>query len=48
MAETKENFCGACLAIPIALAGSGLGIAGTNTKDLIKKWEKYCLYLVYH
>ncbi len=42
MDETKENFCGACLAIPIAIAGSGLGIAGT-TKGSHKRMKKILL-----
>ena len=35
MGEVKENFCGACLAVPIALAGAttaGVGAKGTHGK----------------
>ena len=35
MGEVKENFCGACLAVPIALAGAttaGVGAKGAHGK----------------
>lgn len=29
--DNKEEFCGACLTVPIALAAGGGGIAGSST-----------------
>lgn len=33
----KENFCGACLTIPLAFAGAGTAI-GAEQKANLKKW----------
>jgi len=30
--DTKEEFCGACVAIPLALAGAGVASAGAKQK----------------
>jgi hypothetical protein len=35
MKEIREDFCGMCMAVPIALAGAG--VAGASTK---KQYEK--------
>lgn len=40
--ENKEDFCGACAAIPIALAGAGL--AGASGKGSRKKEKKILLW----
>ena len=31
--ETKETFCGACLAVPLALAGAGMAGVGSKKDD---------------
>jgi hypothetical protein len=33
----KENFCGACLTIPLAFAGAGTAI-GAEKKARLKQW----------
>ncbi|ADO00410.1 hypothetical protein WIV_gp067 [Wiseana iridescent virus] len=33
----KENFCGACLTIPLAFAGAGTAI-GAEKKAQLQKW----------
>jgi hypothetical protein len=33
----KENFCGACLTIPLAFAGAGTAI-GAEKKAKLKQW----------
>ena len=35
MVEIRENFCGMCMAVPIALAGAGM--AGLSTREDYKK-----------
>ncbi|MGL5961603.1 MAG: hypothetical protein ACRCZ0_06590 [Cetobacterium sp.] len=35
MVEIREDFCGMCMAVPIALAGAG--IAGLSTREEYKK-----------
>lgn len=35
MVEIREDFCGMCMAIPVALAGAG--IAGLSTREDYKK-----------
>jgi Na+-driven multidrug efflux pump len=42
--ESKENFCGACVAIPLAFAGVGASAYGANSKDSYKKRKKYMLW----
>lgn len=32
--DVKESFCGACLALPLALAGAGATGIGTNNKKM--------------
>jgi hypothetical protein len=39
----KEEFCGACLAIPLAIAGAGVGVAGSKKGDH-KKRKKIMLW----
>ena len=41
--ETKENFCGACLAIPLALVGAGASTAGMQQKGAHKKRKEILL-----
>jgi hypothetical protein len=31
--ETKETFCGACLAVPLAFAGAGMAGVGSKKDD---------------
>lgn len=31
--DTKEEFCGACLAVPLALAGAGAAGVGAKSKN---------------
>ena len=41
--DIKENFCGACAVIPLALAGTGLagtGLAGAGLADAYKNKRK--------
>jgi hypothetical protein len=35
--DVKENFCGACLTIPLAFAGAGTAL-GAEKKQSLKKW----------
>lgn len=35
--DTRENFCGACLTIPLAFAGAGTAFGAKQTVQL-KKW----------
>jgi uncharacterized membrane protein YjfL (UPF0719 family) len=42
--NTKEEFCGACLAVPMALVGAGASVAGANQKGTHKKMKKYMLW----
>jgi hypothetical protein len=35
MVEIREDFCGMCMAVPIALAGAG--IAGLSTREAYRK-----------
>ena len=37
----RENFCGICAAVPIALAGAG--VAGLSTREEYKKQKKVIL-----
>jgi len=36
--QTKEDFCPACVAIPLAMAGAGAGGYGAYINDDRKKW----------
>lgn len=42
--DTKEEFCGACAAIPLALIGAGAGAVGANQKGKHKQMKKYMLW----
>ena len=42
---TKEDFCGACLAIPAAMAGAGVAGYGAKKKGQYKKTKNYTLYI---
>ena len=43
--EIKENFCGACLSIPLAFAGVGASAYGaTNSREKHKKSKKIILW----
>lgn len=35
--DVKENFCGACLTIPLAFAGAGTAF-GAEKKAQLQKW----------
>lgn len=41
--ENKEEFCAACLAVPIAMAGVGTSAYGANKKGAHKKTKKVAL-----
>jgi nitrate/nitrite transporter NarK len=41
--EIKEDFCPACLAIPLAFVGAGAAAAGGTISDKHKKWKKTLL-----
>jgi uncharacterized membrane protein YsdA (DUF1294 family) len=41
--NSKENFCGACITVPLAMAGAGVGAIGANQKGQHKKRKKYIL-----
>jgi hypothetical protein len=42
--NTKEEFCGSCVVVPLAFAGSGLTLYGTsNTTGSTKKYKKIIL-----
>lgn len=38
MAEVREDFCGMCMAVPIALAGAG--VAGLSSKQDYQKRKR--------
>jgi hypothetical protein len=40
----KEEFCGACLALPLAFAGAGAATAGATQSDQHKKRKKILLW----
>lgn len=42
--ESKEEFCGACVAGGLALAGATAAGVGAEDKNSHKKWKKYLLY----
>ena len=42
--NTKEEFCGACLAIPLAMAGVGVTASGAHQKGDHKKRKKIMLW----
>jgi len=42
--EVKEEFCGACLAIPIALVGIGASRYESNSRIEYKKQKKWIFY----
>jgi hypothetical protein len=37
--NVKEDFCGACLAVPLAMAGAGTAAGASDYKSK-KKWKK--------
>jgi hypothetical protein len=40
--NTKEDFCGACVAVPLAMAG--LGAAAGSDLQSKKKWKKVIFF----
>ena len=42
--NTKESFCGACLAVPLALVGAGAAGYGAKQKGSHKKMKKILLW----
>lgn len=42
--ETKEEFCGACLAVPLAMAGAGAAGVGAKQKGGHKKMKNILLW----
>lgn len=45
MDNNRENFCGACLAIPFAFAGAGASAYGANSKKKHKKTKKIVFWV---
>lgn len=43
--ESKESFCGACLAVPLAFAGAGVSAYGSKSKGKHKKQKKIIFWL---
>ena len=41
--EIKEDFCPACLVVPLAFAGAGAAAAGEVVPKKHKKWKKALL-----
>lgn len=41
--EIKEDFCPACLVVPLAFAGAGAAAAGEVVPKRHKKWKKALL-----
>ena len=41
--ETKEDFCPACLVVPLAFAGASATAAGGTMSKSHKKWKKMLL-----
>lgn len=42
--ESKESFCGACLAVPMALAGAGAAGVGAKGNGEHKKMKQILLW----
>jgi hypothetical protein len=42
--DVVEGFCGACLAIPFAFAGIGMGAYGANTRKKHKHGKKMAFW----
>jgi hypothetical protein len=42
--DSRENFCGACLAVPLAMVGVGVGAAGATTKGSHQRTKKVLLW----
>ncbi len=42
--DTKESFCGACVMIPLALAGAGVAGVGAKKKGMYKKTRTIMLW----
>jgi hypothetical protein len=42
--NTKEGFCGACVAVPMAIAGVGASAAGAQKKGNHKKTKQVLLW----
>jgi len=40
MSDTRENFCGACAAVPLALVGAGVSAYGAGSKKKYKRGKK--------
>jgi hypothetical protein len=41
--QVKEDFCPACLVVPLAFAGAGAAAAGGTMSNKHKKWKKALL-----
>lgn len=42
--DVVENFCGACVAIPLAFAGVGVGTYGFNSRKKYKQGKKIAFW----
>jgi len=45
MSETKENFCGACLAVPLAFVGAGVAYGSAGSKKKHKQTKKIVFWV---
>lgn len=43
--EVQEDFCPACVAVPLAFAGAGAAGVGMNKKGGRQKYKKMLLYI---
>jgi len=42
--DTKESFCPACIAVPLAMAGTGASSVGMSDSNAYKKHKKILLW----
>lgn len=42
--DAREDFCGACLAVPIAMVGVGVGATGATAKGRHQRTKKVLLW----
>lgn len=43
--ESKEGFCGACIAAPLAMVGAGASVYGASSKKKHKNTKKIILWV---
>lgn len=42
--NVRENFCGACFTVPLALIGAGTAAVGSQQRGQYKKYRKIALW----